>query len=670
MSAITTILPLNITFIGNPNSGKSTLFNALTGLHQKTGNYAGVTVDKYTGSLVYATHQKQYAFTITDLPGTYSLYAKAPDEEVSTKMVLDQNALSDVIVIVVDASNLKRSLVLATQVLDLKRPSVVVLNMIDEAQKQGISIDKKILEQDLGVEVVFIDSRQKTGIDELKQAIVQAKSSTVSFYDIKAASRFEEAQKGFADILRLQFGTQASALKHYESSDLMYRHSVINYILSKALKNPAQLRLKLFSERLDKLLTHRWLGYLIFLAILTLIFQSIFSLSEIPMGWIENGVLALQHFLSEQLPPGELTNLLVNGIVSGIGGIVMFIPQIALLFLFIGVLEDSGYMARVSFIMDKVMRPFGLNGKSVIPLMSGVACAVPSIMGTRTISNFKERLITILILPLISCSARLPVYTLLVSVMVSENPNGSVFFNAKGFILLLLYLVGFAAALLVAFISKKLIRQTNKSYFVMEMPLYRLPQPKNLMLLAYNKVRIFLLDAGKIILSISIVLWYLSSHGPAKFDEINAQNEFSPHTSKAQLLLENSYAGQMGKFIEPVIKPLGFDWKIGIALLTSFAAREVFVGTMATIYNANDSENTNTIRDKIMAEKDAVTQVPVYNTAVCWSLLLFYAFAMQCMSTMAVVKRETGSWKWVIIQFLFMSALAYGSAFSIYQFLA
>ncbi len=668
MSDNGSIKSLNIALIGNPNSGKSTLFNALTGLSQKTGNYSGVTVDKYIGKSQFESDKGSFEVDLIDLPGTYSLFAKAPDEEVCTKTLLDDSSKLDAVIVVVDASNLKRSLLLTTQVLDLKLPTVVVINMIDEAEKQGIFIDKEALKNDLGVEVLFANSRKKEGIGAIKAAVTKALMSNVSFYDMSNAISLKLKDNSFKSILNTQFSDSLESMKAFESADTLYRHSAINYILNKALKTPAQLKLKQFTAKLDKYLTHKIWGYVIFLVVLTIIFQSIFTLSEIPMNWIENGVLFIQNFLSEQLPSGELSNLFVNGIIAGIGGVVMFIPQIALLFLFIGLLEDSGYMARVSFIMDRVMRPFGLNGKSVIPLISGVACAVPSIMGTRTISNVKERLITILVLPLISCSARLPVYTLLVSVMMPENENSNIFFNSKGLILLSLYLLGFVGALVVAVICKKLIKQTKKSYFIMELPLYRLPQLRNSFMLVLNKVKIFLVDAGKIILAISIVLWFLSSHGPAStFGKIQQSEDVNGN--KEQLLLKNSYAGYMGKFIEPVIKPLGFDWKIGIALLTSFAAREVFVGTMATIYNANDSENTDTLRNKIQNEKDELTQAPIYSYATCWSLLIFYAFAMQCMSTMAVVKRETNSWKWVFIQLAFTTFMAYFGAFAAYHLL-
>ncbi len=668
MSDNGSIKTLNTALIGNPNSGKSTLFNALTGLSQKTGNYSGVTVDKYIGKSQFESDKGNFEVDLIDLPGTYSLFAKAPDEEVCTKTLLDDASKLDAVIVVVDASNLKRSLLLTTQVLDLKLPTVVVINMIDEAEKQGIFIDREALKNDLGVEVVFANSRKKEGIGAIKAAVLKALVSNVSFYDMSNSTSLKLKDSSFKSILSTQFTDSPENMKAFESADTLYRHSAINYILNKSLKTPTQLKLKQFTAKVDKYLTHKIWGYVIFLVVLTIIFQSIFTLSEIPMNWIENGVLFIQNFLSEQLPSGELSNLFVNGIIAGIGGVVMFIPQIALLFLFIGLLEDSGYMARVSFIMDRLMRPFGLNGKSVIPLISGVACAVPAIMGTRTISNVKERLITILVLPLISCSARLPVYTLLVSVMAPENTDSNVFFNSKGLILLSLYLLGFVGALVVAVICKKLIKQTKKSYFIMELPLYRLPQLRNSFILVLNKVKIFLVDAGKIILAISIVLWFLSSHGPAStFGKIQQSEDIDGN--KEQLLLKNSYAGYMGKFIEPVIKPLGFDWKIGIALLTSFAAREVFVGTMATIYNANDSENTNTLRDKIQNEKDELTQAPIYSYATCWSLLIFYAFAMQCMSTMAVVKRETNSWKWVFIQLAFTTFMAYFGAFAAYHLL-
>jgi len=465
-----------------------------------------------------------------------------------------------------------------------------------------------------------------------------------------------------------------------ENSDKLYRFNIINYLIAKFVKTPAQLSLKAITSKIDAVTTHRVYGYLILIFILFLVFQFIFFISETPMNWIESVFLGLGDIISTQLPKGALNDLVVNGIIAGISGVVMFVPQIAFLFLFIGLLEDTGYMARASFIMDRVMRPFGLNGKSVIPLISGTACAVPSIMATRSISNIKERLITIFILPLISCSARLPVYTLLIAVMYPKSTFLG-FFNSQGLVLLFLYLLGFVATLLTAFFLKRIVKTTESSFFIMELPVYRWPQGKNIGILVYSKVIIFIKEAGKIILAISIILWFLSSHGINKeYQELEMKQQklsssYQTLAIKKEIKqietqkLEQSFIGHLGHFIEPVIKPLGFDWKIGISLITSFAAREVFVGTMATIYQSEDSEKSEGIKQKLLNEKDE-TGKPKYNSAVCWSLLLFYAFAMQCMSTMAVVKRETKSWKWVFAQLLFMSVLAYVSAFGAYQILS
>jgi ferrous iron transport protein B len=657
---------ISVALLGNPNSGKTTLYNALTGLNQKTGNYPGVTVDKHVGLAKTSEGQK---LRITDLPGTYSLYPKSLDEEVACQVLLSHEL--EVAVVVTDASNLKRHLLLATQVIDLKIPVVVALNMIDEAEKLGLKINVQELSRLLGVKVVTLNSRSREGIEELKTAITQAGNSENSFYDITKISEFGE--ENFRNIIRKQLeGDTAykSRLNAFEEKDTLYRFNVINYIYTKAIQLP-QSATKSFSDKADRILTHPVYGYVALLFVLFVVFQFIFFIADYPMSWIETMFSTLMEKTSALLPAGQVSDLLVNGVLAGLSGIVVFVPQIALLFLFIGLLEDSGYMARVSFIMDKIFRRFGLNGKSVIPIVSGVACAVPSILGTRTISNYKERLITILVIPLMSCSARLPVYTLLISLMVPDEMVLGIF-NLKGIILLGMYLLGFAATLATAFILKLIVKAKEKSYFIMELPVYRMPQWRSIGIIVVGKVKVFLWEAGKVIMAISIVLWFLSSHAPGnEFDKIEAKYSdtvLSPEMQKQMQSekLEVSYAGWLGKKIEPAIRPLGFDWKIGIALITSFAAREVFVGTMATIYSANDSENVNSVREKLLMEKDP-NGTARYSTAVCLSLLVFYAFAMQCMSTMAVVLRETRSVKWMLAQLVYMTGLAYLSSYIVYQ---
>lgn len=668
---------LKIALLGNPNAGKSTLFNGLTGLNQKTGNYAGVTVDRLEGSSHFTQGQHRYSFSILDLPGIYSLFPKSNDEEIACKTLLDPKESIDVIVIVADATNLKRNLLLATQLIDLKFKTVIALSMIDEADSQNILIDLKGLSETLGVEVVTVDSRKQTGFGKLKEAIVNARISDSFFYDIQAS--FLQKEKTYRKFISSAINDKAS-FQQQENADKVYRFNTINYLVTRYVKSPEQLSRKETTAKIDAVATHRVFGYLILLAVLFLVFQFIFYISEAPMNWIEQAFLALGDFVKTHLPPGQLNDLLVNGVIVGISGVVMFVPQIAFLFLFIGFLEDSGYMARASFIMDKVMRRFGLNGKSVIPLISGTACAVPSIMATRSISNLKERLITIFILPLVSCSARLPVYTLIIAVLYPDGKFLGIF-NSRGAVLFLLYMLGFAATLITAFILKKIVKVKETSFFVMELPVYRWPQPKSIAVMVYNKVKVFVVEAGKIILAISIVLWFLSSHGTGEkyrqLEERKITLEGVPPTPLVQTQLqqvetqklEHSYIGKLGHVIEPVIKPLGFDWKIGIALIASFAAREVFVGTMSTIYQNEDADNSEGIRQKLIREKDEYDH-PKYTAAVCWSLLLFYAFAMQCMSTLAVVKRETKSWKWVWTQLVFMSALAYASAFTVYHLLS
>jgi ferrous iron transport protein B len=712
------IIRRKIALIGNPNSGKSTLFNALTGLHQKTGNFPGVTVDKKTGTVRRKIEDRIYEFSYTDLPGTYSLYPKSIDEEVATIVLTDpeNEAHPDITVIVADATNLKRSLFLAGQIIDLNLPCVLVLNMMDEAKKNGVNIDRDRLSNRLGIPIIGVSARDKTGIDELEYVLAEDVAEPVYRF-IDPTSIAEKA-------VRL-IKTDKPALKDYQAlhrahrlyksdpawqeklshagfsptaaqaEESLMRYGVIGEHLATCTGKDAQR--PLFTKKLDRILTHRFLGYLIFLLLMLAVFQSIFYLAEWPMSWIENGFAWLQKVCSQNLPAGILTDLFVNGILAGLSGVVVFVPQIALLFFFIALLEDSGYMARVSFIMDRLMRRIGLHGRSVVPLISGMACAVPAIMSTRTISNWKERIITIMVTPLMSCSARLPVYTLLISLIIPEKIVGGIF-QLQGLALMAMYLLGFFTAIFSAWVMSKILRAKERSWFIMELPVYRMPKWTNVFYTIYEKVKVFLFDAGKVIVLIAVVLWVLASYGPGEefkrtsirleqLSEVNltpgfyddrkqlpyADSVFAAMPAEIKKLesrkLELSYAGRLGKAIEPAIRPLGFDWKIGISLITSLAAREVFVGTMATIYGAGDADNVEPIRERMRKERDPETGLPVYSFATGLSLMIFYAFAMQCISTIAVVKRETKSWKWPVIQFVFMGILAYLASLITYQLL-
>jgi ferrous iron transport protein B len=638
---------LKIALVGNPNSGKSTLFNELTGLNQNTGNFPGVTVDKKIGSTrIMSVSGQTFQASVIDLPGTYSLQPKSIDEQVACEVLKNKNNpdYPDIVVVVVDATNLKRHLFLVTQLIELELPVVMALNMIDQAKSLNTKSKIDSLSERLGIPVVPVSARKHLGINELK--------SVLAGKPIPSEKKFVSPHTNPA----------AESIERYNS---------ISVLVNDIVQQDERSEKPTLTHRLDKILTHRIWGFVIFLIILFFIFESIFYIAAFPMKWIEELFIHFSDWGRLYLPRGELTELIINGVLAGLSGVVVFVPQIALLFGFIAILEDTGYMARVSFMMDKVMRKFGLNGRSVIPLISGVACAVPAIMSARTISNWKERLVTILITPLMSCSARLPVYTLLISLIFPEGKSLR-FFNTGGLVLLLMYLIGFLAALAAALVMKFIIKNREKSYFIMELPVYRPPRWSNIIYTIYQKVKVFLLDAGKVIIAISIILWVLSSHAPAgKFEKIEKlhREELSAGntTSVSAEKLQSSYAGMLGKAIEPAIAPLGFDWKIGIAIITSFAAREVFVGTMATIYSVGDTKNTQSIREKMMAEKNPVTGEPVYSKATGLSLMIFFAFAMQCMSTLAVVKRETKSWKWPIIQFIYMGILAYGASFIVYH---
>jgi ferrous iron transport protein B len=695
--------------VGNPNSGKSSLFNALTGLQQKVGNFPGVTVDKKTGT---ASITDTIKANIIDLPGTYSLYPKSKDELVTYEVLLNHDSADkpEMIIIIADASNLKRNLLFATQIIDLKLPCIVCLSMMDIARKMGIDIDIDGLERELGVPVIAINPRKNKGMAELKKAIaltVEKKYQPPfrNYIDHKALApellqQLESILPDYSSYAHLHLASNVDQIEFLpdnrreairevitatgfnktkaQAEEVMQRYAEIKRIMHNSVVETDPLYKELHSERIDKLLLHRVWGNVILLVVLFLLFQSIFWLANYPMDIIEGGFSMLSEWLGNILPGGFLTDLLLNGVIAGFSGIAVFIPQIMILFGLISVLEDSGYMARISFLTDRLMRSAGLNGKSVMPLISGMACAVPAIMAARTIENRKERLITILITPLMSCSARLPVYTILIALVIPDNKVLGVF-SLQGLVLMGMYLSGFAVGLLVAKIISLLIKARERSYFIMELPVYRAPRWKNVGITMVEKVKIFITDAGKVIMVISVILWFLASFGPGDrieraeqqiTQQMVAQPELKDSLQKhlETAKLENSYAGILGKTIEPAIRPLGFDWKIGIALITSFAAREVFVGTMATLYSVGSDadENDATLREK-MHSAVRPDGSKVYDLATGLSLMVFYAFAMQCMSTLAIVKRETKSWKIPMIQLAYMSGLAYLVSLVVYQ---
>lgn len=700
---------LKIALVGNPNTGKSTLFNLLTGLNQKIGNFPGITVDKKTGFCkLSATQQAE----IVDLPGTYSLYPKSKDESIVFQVLADKKNSShpDLVVLVADATNLRRNLLLYSQVADLQIPVILALNMTDMATKEGINVNIDELSARLGIQVVAISARSKTGLDELKQAIANTTKIptqvTGTDVNILAAAAINEAKALLAtdndyfalqalhqhDHLEIYTAEQHAQFEHikqshqFKSSKLQAAETIARYrylstVLSGVIEDTGAVRKFALSDKIDSILTNRFWGFFIFLSILFFIFNAIFAWAEYPKGLIEDAFVWFTKIGHAHLPDGILTNLFLDGVVAGLGGIVVFIPQIAILFALMSILEDTGYMARVTFMMDKIMRKFGMSGKSVVPMIGSFACAVPSIMSARTIENWKDRIITIMVSPLVSCSARLPVYTLLISLIIPDTKLLG-FISLQALALMGMYLISIVAAVTVAFVMKFIIKATEKSYFIMELPVYRMPRWGNVMFTMYEKSKTFVFEAGKVIIAISIVLWVMATYGPpASFEKIEkkyAQIELQKDSLQISTLerdksaekLENSYAGILGKTIEPVIKPLGFDWKIGIALITSFAAREAFVGTMATIYSVeNNDESAGTIQDKMREARNPETGLPVFTFATGFALMLFYAFAMQCMSTVAVVYRETKSWKWPLIQTVYMTAMAYVASLIAYQFL-
>jgi len=695
---------INVALIGNPNTGKTSVFNALTGLNQKVGNYPGITVDKKQGICKLSRGVKAH---ILDLPGTYSLNASSLDENVVIELLLNKNDKDypDVAVIVSDVENLKRNLLLFTQIKDLKIPTLLVINMSDVMKRKGISLDVDVLEEKLNTKIALVSTRKGTGIQELKKLIEQykilPKKQCLDASTIEPAY-FERLQKAFPnqDIYKLwlvitqdanfgkvsrqeldvsKFKTKStSELKRLQQKEAIKRYQFINNVLKEG-QNIDRSKARDLRSKLDRVLIHKVWGYVIFFIILLTIFQAIYDWATFPMDLIDTTFAGLAEWVKSSYPNGgKVTDLVAEGIVSGVGGIVIFIPQIAFLFLFISILEESGYMSRVVFLMDRIMRRFGLSGKSLVPLISGTACAIPAVMATRNIENWKERLITILVTPFTTCSARLPVYLIIIALVI---PEGYIFgLSYQALTLMLLYLIGFGMAVFSAYVLDRIMKTNRKTFFVVEMPNYKLPLLKNVLITVFEKTKTFVFEAGKIILAISVILWVLASYGPGeKFNNAEAivaeqyadLSDAKIDDKVAAYRLEHSYIGIIGKTIEPVIKPLGYDWKIGIGLVASFAAREVFVGTLATIYSvgsATENESIDTIKTK-MSNEIYEDGSKVFTFASGISLLLFYAFAMQCMSTLAIVKRETKSWKWPMIQLIGMSTIAYIFALIAFQIL-
>lgn len=690
---------LKIALVGNPNVGKSTLFNKLTGLRQKAGNYPGVTVEKKTGNF---THQG-IKYHLIDLPGAYGIHPSSVDEEVVYQVLVDETNPNhpDLVVVVGDPFNLKRAVLLYQQIREMGLPAIFVANMLDEAERAGVAIDVGKLEKALSTKVILTDARSNKGIEALKDALQFEPSAYTASFLIpdeysSAIQQVKERTGERKDYLAWLYLSQkhnrhldpavsaeistireAHHINYHrlQVQETMARHTMLDTHFTNVVKDPAKKR-ENFTERLDKLLIHSFWGYIIFFALLLLIFQAIYSWSGPFMDAIDSAFAWLAASASGWFPPGPINGLLTDGIIAGIGGIVIFIPQIAMLFIFISLMEESGYMSRVVYLMDRWLKPFGLSGKSAVPLMSGAACAIPAVMSARTIENDKERLITILVTPFMTCSARLPIYIVIIGLVIPQDRFLGL--ELQGLVLFGMYALGVLAALGSAWVLKQLMKTNYKSFLIMEMPTYKYPVIRNVLLNVWDKTMGFVVGAGKIILAISVILWVLGSFGVSerfnnaeelvRVENPGISDEAFDNEVQSQKL-EYSLLGTLGRFIEPAIEPLGYDWKMGIGLIASFAAREVFVSTMATVYSLGGTDDELTIRERMASEINPNTGRPSYNFASGISLLLFYAFAMQCMSTIAIVRKETNSWRWTVIQLAFMTGFAYFAALLAYQFL-
>ena len=698
---------IKVALIGNPNVGKTSIFNLLTGMNQHVGNYPGVTVDKKVG---FCKLSQIINARIYDLPGTYSTNPNSMDEKVAVSCLLDRDDIDfpDVVVVVADVENLKQNLYLFTQIKDFGIPTILAINMADRMKPRGITIDIPVLEAALHTRIALVSTRQKTGIEELKELIINYKKLSLEtlvdiaridppfFSSLKEKFPNEELGKLWmvisqnfevvgalrkVEIQKENIKTEAE-IKRMQQRETILRYQVIN----NALKDTYKVTAVGTRALLDKILLHKVWGYVIFMAILLLIFQVIFYVSEYPKGWIESALGWVGEWLSGILPEGSLTSLLVDGVIPGLTAVVSFVPQIALLFFFISLLEESGYMSRVVFLMDRIMRPFGLNGKGTIPLISGAACAIPAVMATRTIESWRERLIAILVTPFITCSARLPIYLIIIKLVI---PQGNYFFfDNQAVALFALYMLGVFMAIFSAWLLSKflVLKHTIKTHFIIEMPTYKVPLARNVLLTVYEKSKAFVVNAGKIIFFMTVLIWFLQTHGLSEkyrnaethTEQMAAQYGWDEEQKEHYLLsyrTENSLLGNMGKFVEPVFRPLGYDWKISIAVLGSFAARETFVSTLATIYSLGEVD----VEEGEAEQRTVITRLqeemrpdgtPMFNLATGVSILLFFASAMQCISTFAIVRKETNSWKWAIIQWLFMTGFAYLSAFAAYQILS